>query len=397
MNTHKVHTDIAIIGGGVAGLWALNHLRSCGYSALLFEQEALGSYQSIGSQGMIHGGIKYALGGALNDASEAIAAMPERWRIALSGKGLVDLTDCQVLSDQFHLWSTEGPASRLSTFLASKLLRGRVRRLAPCDYPEPLRNPSFRGQVYSLIDLVLDIPSLVSTLERRHREYIFQIDWQKSGLQVENRSATLSLSHCEVHAQRFLLTAGSGNEALISALGARAPAMQRRPLRQVLVKHEYRGKLFGHCLGKGSAPRLTISTHETLQGEPVWYLGGNLASDREQSSDQLIDIARRELEELLPWIDLGKTDWRTLDLERAEPRQSGSTRPDTAFVDKLGGLDNVMAAWPTKLTLCPELGDRIETLLNNENIQPRHRPDLVPLATLPRPGIAAAYWDTLFQ
>lgn len=54
--------DALIIGGGVAGLWLLNRLRNEGYQALLLEQEALGTGQSIASQGMIHGGIKYALG-----------------------------------------------------------------------------------------------------------------------------------------------------------------------------------------------------------------------------------------------------------------------------------------------------------------------------------------------
>ena len=71
-------TDIAILGGGIAGLWLLNLLAKRGYSVLLIEKEALGSGQTIASQGMIHGGIKYALGGFLSDASETISAMPAR-------------------------------------------------------------------------------------------------------------------------------------------------------------------------------------------------------------------------------------------------------------------------------------------------------------------------------
>ena len=76
MDTPQLHTDIAIIGGGIAGLWTLDQLRNRGYSAVLFEQEALGSHQTMASQGMIHGGIKYALGGALSGSSEAISQMP---------------------------------------------------------------------------------------------------------------------------------------------------------------------------------------------------------------------------------------------------------------------------------------------------------------------------------
>ncbi|HCC44093.1 MAG TPA: FAD-binding oxidoreductase, partial [Gammaproteobacteria bacterium] len=51
--------DIAILGGGIAGLWLLNLLVSRGYSVVLLEKEALGAGQTIASQGMIHGGVKY--------------------------------------------------------------------------------------------------------------------------------------------------------------------------------------------------------------------------------------------------------------------------------------------------------------------------------------------------
>ncbi len=154
MGTHTLHTDIAIIGGGIAGLWTLNQLRNNGYSAILFEHNALGSDQTIGSQGMIHGGIKYALAGALSDGSETISAMPAIWRSCLEGTGKVDLRACKVLSDDFYLWSSGGLQSRLTSFFASKMLRGRVEKLKTSDYPTPLQAAAFRGQVYRLMDLV---------------------------------------------------------------------------------------------------------------------------------------------------------------------------------------------------------------------------------------------------
>ena len=184
MSAPLLHTDIAIIGGGIAGLWALNQLRNLGYSAVLFEREALGSYQTIGSQGMIHGGIKYALSGALSSGSETISGMPATWRECLAGRGAVDLRGCRVLSEQFYLWSDGGLQSRLSSFFASKLLRGRVQHLSARDYPAPLRDRAFRGQVYRLLDLVLDVPSLVATLASRQREAIFPIDWQRAALRL---------------------------------------------------------------------------------------------------------------------------------------------------------------------------------------------------------------------
>ncbi|MGB1685791.1 MAG: FAD-dependent oxidoreductase, partial [Pseudomonadales bacterium] len=82
-----IRLDIAILGGGIAGLWLVNRLQQAGYSTCLIERHGLGGEQTLASQGMIHGGIKYTLGGALTNASETIAAMPERWQACLRGEG----------------------------------------------------------------------------------------------------------------------------------------------------------------------------------------------------------------------------------------------------------------------------------------------------------------------
>lgn len=396
MGGPALHIDIAIIGGGIAGLWTLNQLRNRGYSAVLFEREALGGYQTIGSQGMIHGGVKYALAGAWGDAARTISAMPAAWRECLAGRGRVDLRGCRVLSEDVYLWSGGGLASRLASLLASRLLRGAVEQVAPGDYPAPLRCADFRGRVYRLSDPVLDVPSLLHTLVSRQREAIFTVDWARASLRREGRRAVLALAHCTLLPEQLLLTAGAGNAALLAELGSVTPAMQRRPLQQVLVRHHYPEPFFGHCMGGNPSPRLTISSHRDHAGRPVWYLGGDLSTAAgDEAPERLIGRARRELAELLPWLELGATEWATLRLDRAEPRQSALTRPDRAFVGQLDSVDNALAAWPTKLTLCPDLGDEIERQLAARNILPRHRPDLAALAQLARPPLAAPYWDTL--
>lgn len=397
MSIQELHTDIAIIGGGIAGLWALNHLRGKGYNAILFEQEALGSYQTIGSQGMIHGGVKYALGGALSGGSEAIASMPDVWRSCLRGEGSVDLRACKVLSKDFFLWSSSGLQSRLTSFFASKMLRGRVDKLDAQQYPVPFRDPRFRGQVYRLVDLVLDMPSLVETLAAQ-QQAIFNIDWSVARLDRQGGSASIVLPDLRVCAQRILLTAGTGNEALLEQLGCDMPAMQRRPLQQVLVKHQYRESLYAHCMGGNASPRLTISSHRTSDDQPVWYLGGDLATEgTDDPPEVLIDKARRELGELLPWIDFGESQWCTIKLDRAEPKQASLLRPDQSFVGKSSSLENVLTAWPTKLTLSPHLAIEIERTLAADGVLPKHNPDLSPLTPLGRPAIAPTCWDTLFQ
>jgi hypothetical protein len=87
------------------------------------------------SQGMIHGGMKYALGGALTGASQAIQDMPARWRACLAGTGEVDLTGEKPLSEHYYLWPGGGIGARLTTLLGSKLLAGRVERVKSVDMP----------------------------------------------------------------------------------------------------------------------------------------------------------------------------------------------------------------------------------------------------------------------
>ena len=101
--SQPLSTDVLIVGGGIAGLWLNARLQRLGYSTLLVERGSLGGEQSVKSQGIIHGGAKYALHGALTGASEAIADMPRRWREALSGSGELDLSGVRLLSEAHYL------------------------------------------------------------------------------------------------------------------------------------------------------------------------------------------------------------------------------------------------------------------------------------------------------
>jgi hypothetical protein len=248
--------------------------------------------------------------------------------------------------------------------------------------------------VYRLPDPVLDVASLLEALATPHIDAIFSIDWNAASLRRTARRASLLLPGVVLQPECLLFTAGSGNEALIAALGATGPAMQRRPLQQVLVKHEYPEPLFGHCVGRGPVPRITVSSHRTADGQPLWYLGGKLAdAGAAEAPEALIRRAQAELAAVLPWIDLGATEWRTLTLDRAEPRRPGTRRPDAAFVGPVDGLDNALVGWPCKLALAPQLGEMALATLRDRGITPRYRWDATSLAGLQRPGIAAPAWD----
>jgi glycerol-3-phosphate dehydrogenase len=393
-----VEVDVAIVGGGIAGLWLLNRLRGAGYSALLLEKSALGSSQTIASQGMIHGGLKYALAGTLTGAFESIKLMPQLWQQCLEGSGEIDLRATKKLSDDFILWSAGSVGSKLVSFFASRSLRGRVEKIKRTEFPPLFANSPYKGSIYRLVDVVLDVPSLLRNLSAAHMPAIAQSDqlhWQTGDNGVEQLRCNNGVT---VRARRYVITAGEGTGEILSALNIKQPEMQLRPLHQVMVKHTLPYSLYGHCIGAqtSASPRLTVSTHPCRDGASVWYLGGDLANDSiEWSSDKLIDHARKELADIFPWVDFSGAEWATTMINRAEPKQDQLIKPDTAFASQTDGQDNVLVAWPTKLSLAPDLAQQVLTQLQ-EQIQPGPAQHIEHLDALPKPPIATPLWDEVW-
>ncbi|NBF16342.1 FAD-dependent oxidoreductase [Pseudomonas sp. Fl4BN2] len=385
-----ISTDVLIVGAGVAGLWLNARLRRQGFSTVLVESRTLGGAQTVKSQGIIHGGAKYALHGALTGASEAIADMPRRWREALAGTGELDLTGVRLLSEAHYLWSPGTLAGNLTSFFASKAVRGRVDQVKGDQLPPALQDPRFKGKVYRLAELVVDVPSLIERLAElagdgllsgQNIEPVFANE-ELIGLRIDGR---------EIHAQRIVFSAGAGNAELLASAGISVPAQQLRPLHMVLVKGPSLKPLYAHCLGGGPKPRITVTTHPAANGEWVWYLGGDIAEADgvARTPAEQIAVAQKELGNLLPWVDLSQAQWATLRVNRAEPAQSGLVRPDNAFLADQGRL---LVGWPTKLALAPDFSDRVITALHNDGIQPGNAPVLPEFV---RPPLAQTPWEQL--
>ncbi|MDD2053318.1 FAD-dependent oxidoreductase [Pseudomonas putida] len=383
-------TDVLIIGAGVAGLWLNARLRDQGFSTVLVESTSLGGGQSVKSQGIIHGGAKYALHGALTGASEAIADMPRRWREALAGNGELDLRGVRLLSEAHYLWSPGTLAGNLTSFFASKAVRGRVDQVKGDQLPPALQDPRFKGKVYRLAELVVDVPSLIARLAELAGDSLLA-GQQIEPLQENEELVGLRVDGREIRAQRIVFSAGAGNAQLLETLGLSQPAMQTRPLHMVLVKGPSLKPLYAHCLGGGPKPRITITTHPAADGQWVWYLGGDIAEAEGVAREPAAQIAaaQQELGKLLPWVDLSQAQWATLRVERAEPAQSGLVRPDNAFLADQGRL---LVGWPTKLALAPDFADRVLTAFKHDGIVPS---TTQPLPALPRPPLAQTAWEQL--
>ncbi|MDO6564779.1 FAD-dependent oxidoreductase [Amphritea sp. 1_MG-2023] len=390
-----IKTDLVILGGGIAGLWLLNRAQQQGFDALLLETGDLGGAQSVRSQGIIHGGTKYALNGVLTQASSSIADMPSRWRACLQGRGELDLSAARILSEAHYMWSKASLGAKMTSFFASKALKGRVEAISAEERPQVFNDPQFRGNLYKLNEIVLDVPSVIEALTKPVLQRIVKVTADDVRVCATQGSiAAIQLPQVHIEAQRYITTAGEGTEALLQQLNIEQPQMQRRPLHMVMVRHASVLPTFAHCISSGSKPVVTITTHPTIDGEQVWYLGGNLAETGVNlTPQQQIEKAQKLIAELLPWINLKNPRWASLHINRAEPKQSSLTRPDSAFAQ---AQQNSIISWPTKLALAPDLADQILTLLQHQAISPQYRADTTIIDHLPRPDIAQPVWETLF-
>lgn len=380
--THQF--DTIILGGGIAGLWLLSLLRKHGFEAILLEKEGLGSGQTFASQGMIHGGIKYSLAGAMTGASESIADMPLRWRSCLAGTDSVNLKGVTVLSDAYYMFSDARLSSKLTAFFGSKTLEGRVASVPAANYPKVFQSPSFKGLLYKLNDLVLDTRSLITHLHHQLKDYIFEgnVSFEHTNGRVTHLQLDDGLT---ASADTYVLAAGKGNGELIEDLGLEVP-MQLRPLHQVVVKGKTLPDLFAHAVTLRSAdkPRITFTTHTTADTR-AWYLGGQLAeSGVARNEAEQIEFAKTELAAIMPWMDYSGCEFSTFRIDRAEAGGETLLRPDTPYVRRHG---NVVVCWPTKLTLAPMMGDMFMKLMAEP------KAGLVAPPNLPRASIGRSSWE----
>ncbi|WP_370156271.1 FAD-dependent oxidoreductase [Ferrovibrio sp.] len=379
--------DVAVIGGGIAGLWLLARLQKAGYSAVLLEAEALGGGQTLASQGIVHGGLKYAINLTLGSDSEALADMPARWRACLDGRGEVDLHGLKPAAERHLFWARRTLASRMTGFFGSKLLHGRVDRLEEAAWPAVLRDPAHVGAVYALDEMVLDVPALLRRLAAPRRATIRQ---GRPDLREAGAGGAVMLGFADgrhLQAGHVVLTAGAGNAHALAALGLPAAMAQRRPLHMLMIGNAP-GPLWAHCFDVGDKPRVTITTHRRGDGSLVWYVGGQIAeAGVAQGEAALVAAARAEFAQLLPQLDLSGCRFAGLRVDRAEGATADGRKPDGPVLQRQG---RVLLAWPTKLALAPQLADLVLQALPPPSRAPF---DPAVLAAWPEPPVAAAPWE----
>ncbi len=146
MTKNVIPVDCVIFGGGVAGLFILHRCLASGHRAVLLESKSLGTGQTIDSQGIIHGGLKYDITGHGEHSATAIKEMPLVWRRCLAGEATPDLTNVLLRSDFCHVWRTDSIRSKLGWFAAKLALRTKPKLLDQDELPEAFHEELTSGK-----------------------------------------------------------------------------------------------------------------------------------------------------------------------------------------------------------------------------------------------------------
>ncbi len=384
--------DVLIFGGGIAGLWLLDELHRRSHRALLVECHSLGTGQTIASQGIIHGGLKYMLGGLVSGSAESISDLPHWWRDCLEGERQPDLRAVAVASPCCYLWRTESLSSWAAMSVARFALQTPLQKVPPADRPDVLgRCP---GDVYRIEEQVIDSASLLSSFLHAHKSRVVKnaddeiafrygtagcVDAVRLTRPDDRRSV-------EIRCGTVVFAAGEGNERLRRQAGLPANAMQRRPLHMVMARGPL-PMLFGHCID-GNRTRVTVTSTVDSMGRVVWQVGGELAeSGVALNADQQIAKAWSDLEAVFPGMDFSGVEWASYRVDRAEGMTADGRRPDGPVLRKEG---NVLTVWPTKLVLAPRLATMAADLIGDPHPASE---GLDSFDDWPRPFIAKPPWE----
>lgn len=313
MTRRTLSVDVAIVGGGISGLWIANLLDGRGLSVVICEARGVGGVQTLASQGIVHSGAKYALGTA--PPAGALKEMPDRWRACLGGIGEVDLRGVGVLAEKIDV--------------------------------------RIGDETIEVADFVLDVPSLVRRLARPLAHRIVATSVLPDSLVSDGSGVErIELDTCTIHARAYVLAAGAGNTTLAQQAGFYDAPMRHRPLRQTIVRLRRGARVYAHWMSspRDAEPTLTVTRHGSLLS-----IGGTVA-DAGASRDEAAQIAlvKDLLRQAFPVVNVEGAAFETFVAVRAEPASNATRELPDAYVARHG---NCLLCLPVKLSLAPRLGD----------------------------------------
>lgn len=366
-----VEVDVLIVGGGAQGLWLLNDLTKRGYRAIVLERDELGAGQTCHSHALIHRGHYY------DDIDMMIIlnAAAQFWQAFVDEKGIEKLNERRALAGfgpgvgcdrHIYMWKSAG-----LTF-------------EPCAEPPEILAGGMVRTLYETEEFSLDASEVMRRLAADVNQSIYPLDDDGRAIEfhtsadrrsVERVDATIAGQQVEIAPRFVVLAAGVGNYGLLAKVGADRnpepapePVQAQRKSTMLVIRGDVlpmmtavfpiRGGLQGVFL----CPRRDPGT-----GQPVWLASDHnstpfvLAADgsTELDSSPSPEWVQRMLTSLEATAATLFTDsvCHTLELSvytgLTSERNFGVGQHMTdSYIDPLG-FDNLLAIWPTKLTLTP--------------------------------------------
>jgi len=377
-----IDLDALILGGGIAGLWLARRLQLAGYRVVLLENQKLGGGQTLASQGIIHGGLKYALLGQVNETARRIAEVSREWIAAIEGRGTIDLRGTKIFTKAQHMLMPGGLLGNLAGAMGHAVFGDIIQILEKDEWPAAVKDLGFSGQVIDMSEPGIDVRSALEILAAQLKGVCYHYDADDLNFHDDE----VHVGDVQFRARKIISVAAEGNDWLANKLGIKALS-QRRPLKQVLIKGDL-PHAFLHGAAINPKPAFTITTHYTKTGETVWYIGGGVAEDGVKQDDaQLFKNTAHILQKYLPNLNLENKQWASLSIDRVEGLDAAGHLPERPSYQY---HKNVTLAWVNKLTFAPLLADELLAQMHSDKIGG----DL-PELSLPPAEISETPWDKI--
>lgn len=385
-----------IFGGGATGLWLLDRLSRDGHHVVLLESRMLGAGESVGSQGILHVERAFETSGFTSRLARPVRELPLRWRDAMLGRVVPNLTRTRLRADACYLWRTDAPDS--DDGIAGNTNLGQIDSAVLSGDERPAVLADLTGPVHRLNDQVICPASLLADLADQYQDHLLRIDAEQ-GLRFRLNSpgevdlieltSPVDGSKLALRPRQVIFTAGRDNARLRHLVGLSAAAIPSRSWHMVLARGNL-PELNGHCL-EGNRILATITSDIDDDGRVVWQIGGRLAKTGFALEPSLqTERVRSEMARILPGIDLQSIEWSTYHLDRSEGSTGGNAARDAVQILCAG---NVTTACPTRLVLAPIAADEIADRASSPFITSPFDP--APLANWPRPELAPLPWNEL--
>ncbi|MBF9028566.1 hypothetical protein FZCC0188_11630 [Rhodobacterales bacterium FZCC0188] len=346
-----------VIGGGVVGSWLHNSLISSGRESILVSDFNAPS-QTLFSQGIIHGGTKYALGLRKSEIIKNIRSMPQIWDLGFSRKAKPFLPQEAILSENQMLIFPKSLMGRAKRSLVS-------RAVASTTSSGGLTN--IMGKSFLSLNLnekVLDPATLLSALCQGNmiNSVVDSVDTYSGIVRLRNGHTLKS--------NRIFVCAGAGVEELVPQI-----KIQKRALCMFSVRsNRTLPDLFLHYI-RGQKPLFTITSHSG-----VWYVGGEI-------SEVSVDIDDHEASSMclgalcgaFPELRKHKLSINCHRVDRIEPVTADNNRPNSPLIEHIGKATVIL---PVKLTFTPLLSniavraasDQVYGVYRGEALSPKFFP-----------------------